>query len=609
MTLRPRLVPVLIVALGAAGLVACDDDDEAGRARPPDDTAATAPGPVDDGRDEAVVTETETDRAAAADDSAQEAADAFEAVELASGALRETVTRLRDGEGAPQGVNVREDDGRFHVEVVHSLDDAQARAAVEDAGGRVTGTVEGTLVEAIVPFDRLEELEATDGIDFVRPPLRINAPAVARASSGSHGVEAVDKTRAAQWLAAGYSGGGMRVGIVDLFDEPTWAGAVAAGELANPAGTFCSSYGRTCNLWRTGIKHGVGVGEIVHDMAPGAALYLASVDTASDLQAAVNWFAQNGVRIITRSLTAEYDGPGDGTGALAQVVDDAVARGIVWFNSAGNNAGNASQPGSYWRGAWRDADNDRWLEFADGDELMAFNCSRMVNGLRWSDWGGGRTNYNAFVFDETGQVLLAQGTNIQSDRVPPIEWFNPAAACKQRDLDVGYLAIGLADPGGGTDGDVLEFMTNSGFVEYPSNRYSSTGPVADTANAGAIAVGAVDPAQGTSIAVYSSQGPTNDDRVKPDLSAAACISSFAYSDSCFNGTSAATPVAAGAAALVLEAWPATTPQELKRWLSTEAVTDRGDRGDDNVYGAGELSLPGPPAQRPATNATIGDVGG
>ena len=64
-------------------------------------------------------------------------------------------------------------------------------------------------------------------------------------------------------------------------------------------------------------------------MAPDAELYIATVNTASDLWAAVDWFAANGVTIVTRSLGSGYDGPGDGTGPLDAVADHAVAPGVA----------------------------------------------------------------------------------------------------------------------------------------------------------------------------------------------------------------------------------------------------------------------------------------
>src|SRR5262249_30841560 len=156
-----------------------------------------------------------------------------------------------------------------------------------------------------------------------------------------------------------------------------WNRAQTLGELPAPAGTFCLRSGTACDIWGSQVTHGEGVAEIVHEMAPGASLYLATVRTASDLQAAVDWFAANGVKVISRSLGADFDGPGDGTGPIDAVVDDAVAKGMTWFNSAGNTGADG-----YWRGQWRDTDGDGWLDFAPGDETMGFTCESIA-GLRW----------------------------------------------------------------------------------------------------------------------------------------------------------------------------------------------------------------------------------
>jgi hypothetical protein len=173
---------------------------------------------------------------------------------------------------------------------------------------------------------------------------------------------------------------------------------------------------------------------------------------------------------------------------------------------------------------------------------------------------------------------------------------------------VDYLTINLWNPGNGTSGDVLEFMTNQGALEYWQNPHSASGPASDTASAGGLSVGAVDPALGTVIAPYSSQGPTNDglyggtDRIKPDVSAASCVASYTYAPSCFNGTSAAAPVAAGAAALIIDAGLGSTPARVKTYLLSDATVDRGAAGPDNVFGAGELTLPSPPSGVGGTQA-------
>ena len=59
-------------------------------------------------------------------------------------------------------------------------------------------------------------------------------------------------------------------------------------------------------------------------------------------------------------------------------------------------------------------------------------------------------------------------------------------------------------------------MNGVGFERW-TNPGSASGPAADTANPGTLTVGAIHPWDGTNAGYYSSQGPTNDGRVKPDM--------------------------------------------------------------------------------------------
>jgi hypothetical protein len=156
---------------------------------------------------------------------------------------------------------------------------------------------------------------------------------------------------------------------------------------------------------------------------------------------------------------------------------------------------------------------------------------------------------------------------------------------------------------------VLEVMGNGVFFDHWSNPYSASGPFADSANPGSVAVGAIDPPAGTTIATYSSRGPTNDGRVKPDLAAASCVTSrsmsFVAPGHCFNGTSAASPAVAGAAATVRGAGVASTPTGVAGYLRSSTV-DRGAAGADHTYGNGELIL-GPPPVPATANDDLADA--
>ena len=529
------------------------------------------------------------------------------ALALTDGRLRAAVDAMSHHRAAGNGVTTEGD--RVQVEVLYSGGRDAALAGVKDAGGEVTGEAGTSLIEAFVPYGQLVALEHRPGIDSIRVPLDANAPLSTNPAAPA-GVGPLDlatgqeiaKTNAAAWQAAGYKGGGVKVGIVDFFDDTAWNAAQAAGELPVPAGTFCRQGGSDCDLWTALADHGEGVAEIIHEMAPEAQIYIATAITTADLQAAINYFASKGVQIVSRSLTAQYDGPGDGTGPIAQIVDSAVAQGMTWFNAAGNSAGSGPSAGSYWRGPWTDVDSDGWLEWAPGDELMALPCfgGRFINGLRWSDWGANRTNYDLYLYDDpTGLTLLSSGTSNQAAGALPIEIVT--GSCTSTD----YLAVHLASAGSGTAGDVLEFQVNGTGLEHWSNPSSAAVPAADSSSAGALAIGAIDPATGVVIAPYSSWGPTNDARIKPDISAASCVTSFTYASSCFNGTSAATPVAAGAAAIVRGSGLATTPAAIKTYLLTNAFVDRGAAGTDDLYGVGELQLPTPPGAN--TAPTISDI--
>jgi len=65
---------------------------------------------------------------------------------------------------------------------------------------------------------------------------------------------------------------------------------------------------------------------------------------------------------------------------------------------------------------------------------------------------------------------------------------------------------------------------------------------------------------------FSSRGPTNDGRIKPDVTSPDGVSTWIYYPGFFTGTSASTPHTAGAAALLLSLGPLCTADDLQNIL-------------------------------------------
>lgn len=113
---------------------------------------------------------------------------------------------------------------------------------------------------------------------------------------------------------------------------------------------------------------------------------------------------------------------------------------------------------------------------------------------------------------------------------------------------------------------------------------------------------------------YSSQGPTLDNRIKPDVmgpTRVCTVTRGSCGAGAFAGTSGSAPHIAGAAALVKQLKPGATRPDLETFIRTRAV-DLLQLGPDNQSGWGRLNLgnafvatsPFASIDSPATNATV-----
>jgi subtilisin family serine protease len=407
--------------------------------------------------------------------------------------------------------------------------------------------------------------------------------------------EGVDVIAAEGWHDAGITGAGVKVAILDGgFDGYE---SLLGKEL--PDSVTFRHFGPEPDPDAPASHkiHGVGCAEIIHEIAPGAELYLVRYQRWSGWVEAIDWLIEEDVDIISHSASWIM-GPVDGTGRQTELVDEVVSsHGILWVNSAGNYAR------AHYRAEFTDEDGDGFHDFAPGENTMAVRNSGFVRAyLQWNDtWEGATQDYNLYLYDKDGNLIGSRGDDIQSGESGHV----PAERAEvSTGNEVVYLAIQayrVDRPG------IVDILAPDCVVGYPEGTISIRSPADGFYT---LAVGAA-LWNDDSLAWYSSRGPTEDGRLKPEISAPTDVQGAAYGalDRNFGGTSAACPHVAGAAALVWQAYPGLTPQEVRDYLMAEAV-DRGPAGPDVGHGHGRLQLPSMATQETSPTSTPGpDVGG
>jgi subtilisin family serine protease len=461
-------------------------------------------------------------------------------------------------------------DGNVRI-IVETSRAATVRAVVESSGGRVERSWRN-LVQVAVPRNTLSQLGTHPAVDAVRAPSQ----AMELAVSG----EEVNASLAADWHAKGLAGKGVKVAVIDTGFRGLPM-LQAAGELPANVVTqdFCGGE------FADASRHGAAVAEIVHEVAPDAQLYLVCVDTEVDLAAAEAYAKSQGVQIVNHSVGWEGPYRDDGSGPIGTIVADARANGILWVNAAGNEAQ------THWSGTFNsiggmhgwssDGDLGNTFVWQDGEGICGF--------LKWDEWPAAVSDFDLGLFLSGSNELIAASAGDQNGTQSPFE-----GGCigqeSGTDLVVFWAIVGYRV----TTSPRLDLVSWSGPLEYQVPAGSITTPASSSS---VLAVGAMC-WQSRQLEPYSSQGPTIDGRVKPELVGHDSVSGMTYGPfercpSGFAGTSAASPEVAGAAALVKQAYPAYGPAELQQYLMRNAK-DLGSPGVDNATGAGELTLPKPP---------------
>ncbi len=462
----------------------------------------------------------------------------------------------------------------FGEEALFDALEVPIRQEVERVDGTIRGRV-SNLVDASIPIGGLRSF-SSGAVGWIEP-----AP-VPHTTVVSEGVNVI-QANALQASQATYLPGDepVKVGVLDLGFKGYQS--LLGSEL--PATVTVNSFhpGGIDGVGEALLDqiHGTACAEIVFDVAPEAELYLVNFDSVSDNDAAVDWLISQDVDVISYSIGWFNAGPGDGRGPINAAVDRALNAGVEWVTSVGNAARD------HWQGPYTDPDGDGIHNFAPDDESNAIFLNAgdgLTVFLNWDDWFASDQDYDLYIVDGDGEVVAAS-ENFQTGTQNPAETAGFVASAagtyhvvivrfdSNRDVNLEmFFQIDVARE--------MQYVVPAGSVTIP----------ADTD--GAIAVGATFWADDM-IEVFSSQGPTADGRMKPDLTAPDGVSTVSYGNEGlqFFGTSASAPHTAGAIALMKARFGVFSLDQVREILYGRAM-DRGDAGFDNVYGRGRLDVRG-----------------
>jgi len=464
------------------------------------------------------------------------------------------------------------------AELAEGYDADDLRPLVTREGGRVEAVAARLgWVKLSLPASALRRVAATDAVRRLRRPFYPLAMAVeSEGAALIHAQEFIART--------GANGTGVTVAVLD-------AGYQGLEERLGselPEDTEISDFVRD-HLGSFDSPHGTACAEVVHDVAPGAHLLILGAEDDVSYVDALQTIFDRRIPIVSHSMGWPNLYPTDGKSPISQNVDILARRGVLFVTAAGNEAE------SYYRGAYRDADANGMLEFSERTELLPVGAiagkSSVV--LRWDDsYGSASHDYDLYIvtqefaqnpaFEDGNPAILASSRDLQAGNGDPLEIADLEVAEDQ----VVYAVI-RRDPASTAKTDQKFSLWAQGGV-HPDFR-AGAGSIALPADAaGALAVAAVNQALG--VEGFSSRGPTDDGRVKPDLGAPDGVSTESYGAGGFFGTSAATPHVAGAAALLLSRSPGDSLGVLRGKLE-KATTSGGDAAaKNNDVGFGVLDL-------------------
>ncbi|MGW4063746.1 S8 family peptidase [Amycolatopsis sp. NPDC004747] len=519
---------------------------------------------------------------------------------------------------------------------------AQGKAvanAVKAAGGTVRYAAPDGAVRADLPLSALDAIAGRADVTEVKPAAQATTwsepgnrdfrQALAKRAAAATQVSEGDKAHGADTARTTYGVSGSGVKVCVLSDGvDSLSKSQAAGEL--PAVDVLSGQ-------KGSGDEGTAMLEIIHDLAPDAALGFATAFT-SEASFAANIRALRSTgncQIIVDDVSYFDESPFQDT-QVAQAVNDVTAAGALYFSSAGNSGNATDGTSGYYEGDFRASssrisgvtgtphDFDPSSTTQNFDALSAGSLGRPVT-LFWSDpWGKSANDYDLFILNSSGSVV-ASSENAQSGSQNPYEIASvPTSGSGYKVAVVKYsgadrfIALNVIRGRFVASGSLKAFSTNGVTNGHSAAVNAFSVAAAPAAGAFTRPLETGDPANpagpypgqytasskwerfssdgkrrlfynadGTAITPGNVSSTGGTVRNKPDITAADGVATSVTGFQPFFGTSAAAPHAAAIAALLLSGKPTATPAEIRTALVSSSI-DLGAPGFDTVTGSGVI---------------------
>lgn len=350
-------------------------------------------------------------------------------------AATEAATAGKAVAGAPKlrSNAVLEADGRVRVKMKADVTPALL-AYVKALGGTVTGSYPAyRAVYAALPLASLEILAARDDVEFIGLPPTVDynrslkKPAAASRQSAVPPADTPvndpegDATHGANTVRTQYgaTGRGIKVGVIsDTLDNAQ--GAYQNALLNGYVPTVSPVPGQAGDS-AAGEAEGLAMLEVVHRLVPDASLFFATANNGEEQMALnINALVADGCNVIIDDIFYSDESPFQDD-AVAQAINAASTKGVLYFSCAANYGNQDSGTSSCWEGDFKgSAEDPTVLDFqpggTNGPQELNYAANTGGNNMRvvlfWSEpLGGATSSYTLYELDGNGDVIQSADTN------------------------------------------------------------------------------------------------------------------------------------------------------------------------------------------------------